>query len=78
MNSIIEAFGSSMTTEQRNAAAAAVSRARENVEWLAYHGDIISDWLTEQKNDDDNSSSSRAFISVVVVLSTVITSLLFV
>lgn len=46
INEIVANFATSLTDAQRNAATAAINRARENIEWLAYHGDSISQWLT--------------------------------
>lgn len=39
-------FANSLTTEQHNAADKAINVARENMEWIAYHGNSIFDWLT--------------------------------
>lgn len=46
INDITINFATSLTVEQHNAAIAAVKVARENIEWLTYHGDSISEWLT--------------------------------
>lgn len=48
INEIINNFGTSLTNEQREAALAAITRARENIEWLTYHEQSISEWLTAE------------------------------
>lgn len=50
INDITINFATSLTTEQQNAAVAAVKLARENIDWLTYHGDSISEWLTSNVN----------------------------
>ncbi len=50
INDIIVNFA--LTTQQRNAATSAVNRAEENIEWLAYHGGSISQWLTGSVGGD--------------------------
>lgn len=47
INYITGNFSTLLTAEQQKAAVAAVERARENIEWLSYHGDSISEWLIQ-------------------------------
>lgn len=46
INYIINNFGTSLTAQQNEAAVTAMNRARENIEWLTYHDESISEWLT--------------------------------
>lgn len=62
INDIISNFASSLTTEQHSAALRVISQARENIEWLKYHGDSISEWLIVYANG--NSSGNASFISI--------------
>lgn len=46
VNYITVNFATSLTTAERNAADKAVNLARENIEWIEYHGNSIFNWLT--------------------------------
>ncbi|KAG4070588.1 hypothetical protein HA402_011975 [Bradysia odoriphaga] len=72
VNEIVENFATSLTAAQRNAAVAAVNRARENIEWLAYHGDSISQWLSAS---DVGGTANGIVVNSIVLLFAVTSSL---
>lgn len=58
INEITSNFSSSLTSEQHEAAVTAMNRARENIEWLTYHEESISEWLLERVAVDPSSASA--------------------
>lgn len=65
INDITINFAASLTAGQHNAAVTAMNRAKENIEWLSYHGDSISEWLTV---DDAGGTASGTFINTSLLL----------
>lgn len=68
MNDITVNFATTLSAEQQNAADTAVTVARENIEWLVYHGDSISEWLVPRVGVSGASGVSKGISLIFFVI----------